>query len=183
MTHRIESDSMRTVEVPANALYGAQTQRAVNNFNFSNTPLPPAFIQAVAHIKKAAAQTNGELELLDATMAKAIVQASDQLISGAHADQFPVDVFQTGSGTSTNMNVNEVLAHLASEALGQPVGPNDHVNMSQSSNDVIPSAIHISAALAIEHDLQPALEHLQDRKSTRLNSSHVAISYAVFCLK
>lgn len=162
MTHRIESDSMGTVEVPANALYGAQTQRAVNNFNFSNTPLPPAFIQAVAHIKKAAAQTNGELALLDATMAKAIVQASDQLISGAHADQFPVDVFQTGSGTSTNMNVNEVLAHLASEALGQPVGPNDHVNMSQSSNDVIPSAIHISAALAIEHDLQPALEHLHN---------------------
>src|SRR5690625_5721857 len=93
-------------------------------------------------------------------MAKALVHASDQLLSGAHADQFPVDVFQTGSGTSTNMNVNEVLAHLASEALGQPVGPNDHVNMSQSSNDVIPSAIHISAALAIEHDLQPALEHL-----------------------
>lgn len=160
MTHRTESDSMGTIEVPANALYGAQTQRALNNFNFSNTPLPASFIRAVAHIKKAAAQTNDELKLLDAPMANAIAQACDQLIGGAHADQFPVDVFQTGSGTSTNMNVNEVLAHLASESLGQPVSANDHVNMSQSSNDVIPSAIHISAALAIEHQLQPALEHL-----------------------
>ncbi|MDQ2078364.1 aspartate ammonia-lyase [Marinimicrobium sp. ABcell2] len=160
MKYRTESDSMGTIKVPSDALYGAQTQRAVDNFTLSNTPLPASFIRAIAHIKKAAAQANSELELLDSKMAGAIVDACDQLIAGEHSDQFPVDVFQTGSGTSTNMNVNEVLAHLASEALGQPIGANDHVNMSQSSNDVIPTAIHVSAALAIQNQLQPALEHL-----------------------
>jgi fumarate hydratase, class II len=160
MKTRTESDSMGTIEVPADALYGAQTQRAVNNFTLSNTPLPASFIRAVAHIKKAAAQANSELELLDGKMADAIVVACEQLIAGGHADQFPVDIFQTGSGTSTNMNVNEVLAHLASESLDQLVSANDHVNMSQSSNDVIPTAIHVSAALAIHNQLQPGLEHL-----------------------
>lgn len=157
---RIEVDSMGEIQVPAAALYGAQTQRAVNNFAISGWPLPPAFIQAVALVKKTAAQVNQELGLLDTTIAQAIIIASEAIIAGEHAEQFPVDVFQTGSGTSTNMNVNEVIAHLASAAAHQTVHPNDHVNMSQSSNDVIPTAIHISAALRLEHKLFPALEHL-----------------------
>jgi len=159
-TFRTEHDTMGEVQVPASALYGAQTQRAIDNFAISNLRLPLRFIHAVAHIKKAAAQTNLELGLLDATIAAAIIRASETIITGEHADQFPVDVFQTGSGTSTNMNVNEVIAHVASEFAGQAIHPNDHVNMSQSSNDTIPSAIHISAALAFEQQLIPALENL-----------------------
>jgi len=158
--YRTEHDTMGEVQVPASALYGAQTQRAINNFHFSCLRLPLRFIQAVAHIKKAAAQANMQLGLLDRDIAQGIIRASEIVIAGIHADQFPVDVFQTGSGTSTNMNVNEVLAHLASEMTGKPVHPNDHVNMSQSSNDTIPSAIHISAALAFEQQLIPALEYL-----------------------
>ena len=157
---RTEHDTMGEVQVPASALYGAQTQRAIDNFSISQLRLPPHFIVAVAHIKKAAAQANVELGLLDAKIAQAIISASEKIIAGNHSDQFPVDVFQTGSGTSTNMNVNEVIARLASEAAGQSVHANDHVNMSQSSNDTIPSAIHISAALAFEKDLLPALENL-----------------------
>lgn len=157
---RTETDSMGAIEVPSGALYGAQTQRAINNFTLSNTPLPGSFIKAVAHIKKAAAQVNSALDLLDSDMAEAIAKACDQIIEGQYADQFPVDVFQTGSGTSTNMNVNEVVAHLASKSLGKKVGANDHVNMSQSSNDVIPTAIHLSAALEIHNQLMPAIEHL-----------------------
>jgi fumarate hydratase, class II len=159
---RTETDSMGDIQVPAKALYGAQTQRARDNFSLSGIPLPAAFIQAVAQIKKAAAQTNAELGLLDLKIADAIANASDRIIAGEHADQFPLDVFQTGSGTSTNMNVNEVLAHLASEACGETVSANDYVNMSQSSNDVIPTAIHVSAALALEQELLPALQHLID---------------------
>ncbi len=159
-TFRTEHDTMGEVQVPASALYGAQTQRAIDNFAISTLRLPARFIHAVAHIKKAAAQTNLELGLLDANIAAAIIRASETIIAGEHAEQFPVDVFQTGSGTSTNMNVNEVIAHLASEFAGQAIHANDHVNMSQSSNDTIPSAIHISAALAFEQQLIPALENL-----------------------
>jgi len=159
-TFRTEHDTMGEVQVPASALYGAQTQRAIDNFAFSGLRLQARFIHAVAHIKKAAAQTNLELGLLDANIAAAIIRASEAIIAGEHAEQFPVNVFQTGSGTSTNMNVNEVIAHLASEFASLPIHANDHVNMSQSSNDTIPSAIHISAALAFEQQLIPALENL-----------------------
>lgn len=159
-TFRTEHDTMGEVQVPASALYGAQTQRAIDNFAFSGLRLQARFIHAVAHIKKATAQTNLELGLLDANIAAAIIRASEAIIAGEHAEQFPVDVFQTGSGTSTNMNVNEVIAHLASEYASLPIHGNDHVNMSQSSNDTIPSAIHISAALAFEQQLIPALENL-----------------------
>ncbi|RYZ96835.1 MAG: aspartate ammonia-lyase, partial [Moraxellaceae bacterium] len=157
---RIEHDTMGEVQVPASALYGAQTQRALNNFLLSELTLPTNFIRAIAHIKKAAAQTNLQLKLLDSEIAQGIIQASETIIAGEHADQFPIDVFQTGSGTSTNMNVNEVIAHLASNITGKKVHANDHVNMSQSSNDTIPSAIHISAAIAFEQQLIPSLEHL-----------------------
>lgn len=157
---RTETDSMGEVQVPVTALYGAQTQRALNNFTISGTRLPASFIYAVALIKKTAAQVNRELGLLDNTFAQAIIDASEAIMRGEHADQFPVDVFQTGSGTSTNMNVNEVIAHLASRLAQQSVNANDHVNMSQSSNDVIPTAIHLSAVLQLEQKLLPALEHL-----------------------
>ncbi len=169
---RIEQDSMGDVQVPSTALYAAQTQRAINNFAISGLRLPMRFIQAVAQIKKAAAQTNVELNLLDAKIAAAIISASEAIIDGKHSEQFPVDVFQTGSGTSTNMNVNEVIAHLATKLAGKNVHPNDHVNMSQSSNDTIPSAIHISAALALERQLFPALENLHTSllgKAAQLN--------------
>lgn len=157
---RTEHDTMGEVQVPASAFYGAQTQRALDNFTFSNLRLPIAFILAITQIKKAAAQTNFALGLLDEKTAQGIIRASDIIISGEHADQFPIDVFQTGSGTSTNMNVNEVIAHMASKLSGATIHANDHVNMSQSSNDTIPSAIHISAALAFEQQLIPALENL-----------------------
>lgn len=157
---RIEADTMGEVQVPASARYGAQTQRAINNFTISGLRLPDSFIGAVALIKKTAAQVNSELGLLDKAIAQAIIQASESIINGEHADQFPVDVFQTGSGTSTNMNVNEVIAHIATERAQQAVNANDHVNMSQSSNDVIPTAIHVSAALQLEQKLFPAIEHL-----------------------
>ena len=157
---RVERDSMGELDVPESALYGAQTQRAVNNFPVSGQPLPPAFIAAVARIKRAAAQVNQELGLLDEARAKAIVTAADEIIDGKHPDQFPVDVFQTGSGTSTNMNVNEVISHLASRD-GLEVGPNDHVNMGQSSNDVIPTAIHLAAAIQVRERLLPALGYLR----------------------
>jgi fumarate hydratase, class II len=169
---RIEHDTMGEVQVPSTALYGAQTQRAINNFSMSGLRLPGRFIQAVAQIKKAAAQANVELNLLDAKIAAAIISASEAIIDGKHSEQFPVDVFQTGSGTSTNMNVNEVIAHLATTLAGKNVHPNDHVNMSQSSNDTIPSAIHISAAVSLEQQLFPALENLHTSllgKAAQLN--------------
>ncbi|MCS2610171.1 class II fumarate hydratase [Halomonas dongshanensis] len=173
MNTRTERDSMGELSVPADALYGAQTQRAVNNFPVSHTPLPSAFVHAVARIKLAAAETNRELGLLDEARANAIVRAAQAVIEGEHDDQFPVDVFQTGSGTSTNMNVNEVLATLASRD-GESVGPNDHVNMGQSSNDVIPTAIHVSAAVAVHERLRPALVHLRDTIDKRAAElSHV----------
>ncbi|MBM3204110.1 class II fumarate hydratase, partial [Candidatus Woesearchaeota archaeon] len=154
---RTETDSLGELQVPLNALYAAQTQRAVANFPVSGLRMPPAFIQAVARIKRGAAQINAELGLLDAVRAQAIRQAAGEIIDGQHADQFPVDVFQTGSGTSTNMNLNEVIATLASRHAGLAVSPNDHVNLGQSSNDTIPTAIHLSAALACHQQLLPAL--------------------------
>ena len=173
MDTRIERDSMGELEVPAKALYGAQTQRAINNFPVSGTPMPVAFVHAVARIKLAAARSNHQLGLLDAERAQAIEKAAQAVIDGQHDDHFPIDVFQTGSGTSTNMNVNEVLATLASRE-GVEVAPNDHVNMGQSSNDVIPTAIHLSAAIAVNESLKPALVALQatiDRRADEL--SHV----------
>ncbi|MDR1189931.1 MAG: class II fumarate hydratase [Bifidobacteriaceae bacterium] len=158
--YRTEHDTMGEVLVPANALYGAQTARAVENFPISGRPLDPAQIHALARIKKAAAQTNAELGILDRPRARAIEWAAEQVIAGRHDDQFPVDVYQTGSGTSSNMNMNEVLAHLATEHLGEPVHPNDHVNASQSSNDVFPTSVHLAAAEASSRDLSPALDRL-----------------------
>ncbi|MCC5902851.1 MAG: class II fumarate hydratase [Halomonas sp.] len=160
MNMRKEHDSMGELEVPANALYGAQTQRAINNFPVSGTPLPAAFIHAVARIKLAAARVNHQLGLLDEKRAGAIEKAAQAVIDGQHDEHFPVDVYQTGSGTSTNMNVNEVLATLASRE-GVEVTPNDHVNMGQSSNDVIPTAIHLAAAIALDGSLRPALLRLR----------------------
>ncbi|HTQ37080.1 MAG TPA: class II fumarate hydratase, partial [Steroidobacteraceae bacterium] len=157
---RIERDSMGELQVPAAALWGAQTQRAVQNFPISGRRMPRDFIRAVALIKAAAARANSGLGLLDADIAAAIVQAADEVAAGGHDAQFPVDVFQTGSGTSTNMNANEVIAHLAARRLGRAVHANDAVNMSQSSNDVIPTAIHAGAALAWRESLRPALLHL-----------------------
>jgi fumarate hydratase class II len=157
---RKERDSLGEIEVAAEALWGAQTERARRNFQLSGQRLPADFIAALALIKAAAARANSGLGLLPAEVGTAISRAAESVALGAHADQFPLDVFQTGSGTSTNMNANEVIATLASRTLGRSVHPNDHVNMCQSSNDVIPSAIHVSAALATRRALLPALETL-----------------------
>jgi fumarate hydratase, class II len=159
---RTERDSMGELQVPADALWGAQTQRAVQNFPISGLTLPRAFIAALGLIKQAAARANTRLGLLEMEVARAIDSAAAEVEKGRYGAQFPIDVFQTGSGTSTNMNANEVIATLASRRLGRTVHPNDHVNMGQSSNDVIPTAIHVSAALSVRRDLVPALEHLRD---------------------
>ncbi len=158
---RVERDSMGELKVPADALWGAQTQRAVENFPISGLTMPREFIRALGLIKAAAAETNASLGLLDKDIARAISQAANEVAEGEHDAHFPIDVFQTGSGTSSNMNSNEVIAHLASKILGREVHPNDHVNMCQSSNDVIPTAIHVSAALVINDNLVPALDHLE----------------------
>jgi len=158
--YRIEHDSMGEVKVPAEAKWAAQTQRAVDNFPISGLRIERSLIAALAMIKGASAQVNAGLKLLDKKMADAIAQAADEGAAGQWDDQFPIDVYQTGSGTSSNMNMNEVLAHLAADKLGQAVHPNDHVNASQSSNDVFPSAIHVAAAVSIQDELIPALEHL-----------------------
>ncbi|TFH89512.1 class II fumarate hydratase [Vibrio ouci] len=157
---RTEQDSMGEVKVPADALYQAQTQRAVDNFKFSAHTMPVPFIQALAYIKQSAALTNSTLGLLEGDIAQAINEAAQTIIDGEHINQFPVDVFQTGSGTSSNMNANEVIATLASNLLGAPISPNDHVNMGQSSNDVVPTAIQVSTAIVAETRLIPALNHL-----------------------
>ena len=157
---RIEHDTMGEVRVPASALYGAQTQRAVENFPISGAGLEPAQIVALARIKRAAAMVNGQLGILEPGLAGAIVAAADEVIAGQHSEQFPIDVYQTGSGTSSNMNMNEVLATLAGAILGSPVHPNDHVNASQSSNDVFPTSVHVAVTGALIRDLIPALEHL-----------------------
>src|SRR5260370_29298713 len=160
MKTRVEHDSMGEVEVPADALWGAQTQRAVENFPVSGEGIGRDLIGALASIKGAAAVVNGELGVLDAAMAQAIHDAAASVARGEHDDQFPIDVFQTGSGTSSNMNANEVIAALASRRLGGPVHPNDHVNASQSSNDVFPSAIHLAATRLFTGSVMPALDHL-----------------------
>jgi fumarate hydratase class II len=158
--YRIEHDTMGEVRVPAAALYGAQTQRAVENFPISGDRLDPAQLTALARIKKAAALANKQLGTLDGAIADAIAAAADQVIAGGAEDQFPIDVYQTGSGTSTNMNMNEVLATLATRSLGSPVHPNDHVNASQSSNDVFPTSVHVAVTQELLHDLIPALGYL-----------------------
>jgi fumarate hydratase class II len=158
--YRIEHDTMGEVRVPIDALYGAQTQRAVENFPISGSGLEPAQIVALARIKKSAAEVNASLGVIDTGIADAIVTAAETIIAGQHQDQFPIDVYQTGSGTSSNMNINEVLATLASEYLGSPVHPNDHVNASQSSNDVFPTSVHVAVTGALLGQLIPSLEHL-----------------------
>ena len=151
---------MGEMAVPAEALYGASTQRAVLNFPISGQPMPAGFIHALALIKQAAAETNGELGLVEPEMARAIAASAASVAAGHHDDAFPIDIYQTGSGTSTNMNANEVIAHLATARLGTPVHPNDHVNAGQSSNDVIPTAMQLAGAIAIHATLLPALERL-----------------------
>jgi fumarate hydratase class II len=164
---RLERDSMGELPVPADAYYGAQTQRAVLNFPISGLTMPPDMIHALARVKAAAAEVNAGLGLLEAKIADAIVAAANEVAEGRLDDQFPIDVYQTGSGTSTNMNLNEVIANRATEILGGDRGtklvhPNDHVNTGQSSNDTIPTAIHIAALLAVDRELIPALGHLQE---------------------
>ena len=159
---RTERDSMGELKVPADALWGAQTQRAVQNFPISGLTLPRAFIAALALIKQAAARANTALGLLNGKVSQAVESAAAEVAAGTHDAHFPIDVFQTGSGTSTNMNANEVIAALATRTLGKAVHPNDDVNMGQSSNDAIPTAIHVSAALSVRRELVPALEHLRD---------------------
>jgi fumarate hydratase class II len=161
--HRIEQDSMGEVRVPEAALYGAQTQRALENFDISGQRFPRGFIRALGLVKEAAALTNGELGALDPAMAETIARCAREVARGDWDEHFPLDIYQTGSGTSTNMNANEVIARRANQALGegQPrVHPNDHVNSGQSSNDVIPTTIHVAARVAIEEDLIPALDVL-----------------------
>jgi fumarate hydratase class II len=158
---------MGELQVPADALWGAQTQRAVQNFPISGMPMPPAFIAALGLVKQAAARANMKLGLLDEATGKAVDESAAEVAAGKHVAQFPIDVFQTGSGTSSNMNANEVIARLASQRLGKPVHPNDHVNMGQSSNDVIPTTIHVSAALAVRRELIPSLEHLRETLSLK----------------
>ena len=158
--YRIEHDTMGEVRVPRDALWAAQTQRAVENFPISGSGLEDAQIIALARIKRGAAIVNGELDVLPADVVEAIVGAADEIIAGEHLDQFPIDVYQTGSGTSSNMNINEVLGSLASTRLGRPVHPNDDVNASQSSNDVFPTSVHLAATEAVQTVLVPALEHL-----------------------
>ena len=172
---RIEQDSMGELKVPEDALYAAQTQRAVENFPVSGLPMPPAFIRAVALIKQCAAGVNMELGLLDPVIAGAIQSAAGEIVEGRHLRHFPIDVFQTGSGTSTNMNANEVIATLASRVSGHKVGANDHVNMGQSSNDVIPTAIHLSAAIECKSRLLPALDKLADAIETRARTLDHAV--------
>src|SRR5437016_5425143 len=165
---RLEKDSMGEMQVPADAYYGAQTARAVENFPISDLRFSRRFIAAMGLIKSACAETNHDLGLLDERREKLIQQASQEVIDGKLDGQFVIDIFQTGSGTSTNMNANEVIASRANELASgkrggkEPVHPNDHVNMQQSSNDVIPTAMHVSAAAAIKESLVPALDHLAD---------------------
>ena len=172
---RVERDSMGELRVPAQALWGAQTQRAVDNFPISGMPMPKAFVRALGLIKWAAAGANGELGLLPTAKARAIQAAAAEVAEGKHDAQFPVDVFQTGSGTSSNMNANEVIARLASQRSAAPIHANDDVNMGQSSNDVIPTAIHVSAALLVAEELLPALGHLQETLEAKAHDSDAIV--------
>lgn len=166
---RIEKDSMGEVKVPETALYGAQTQRAVNNFPISGLTMPRSFIRALGLIKASAAKVNTDLGLLDANKSAAITKAALSVSLGKYDSEFPIDIFQTGSGTSTNMNANEVIAQLAHTDSGIAIHPNDDVNMSQSSNDVIPTAIHVSASLVLHENCLPALKHLREILVKRAN--------------
>jgi len=168
--YRIEKDSMGELKVPKEAAYGAQTQRAVENFPISGITMPKAFIQALGLVKQACANANHTLGGLDENRRRAISSICDDIINGDLMDQFPLDVFQTGSATSTNMNANEVIANLASREAGDRVHPNDHVNMSQSSNDVIPTTIHVSAAIACHQQLLPEINHLIAQIDSRAES-------------
>ena len=170
--YRVERDSLGEVQVPDQALYGAQTQRAFENFPISGQRFGRGFLHALGLIKKAAARTNKELGNLDADVADAIIEAAGEVADGKWDDEFVLDIYQTGSGTSTNMNANEVIARRADHILGRDdvVHPNDHVNFGQSSNDVIPSAIHVSARVALERDLAPALSHLRDALSAKADA-------------
>ncbi|HMT38562.1 MAG TPA: class II fumarate hydratase [Thermomonas sp.] len=171
---RLEHDSMGTLQVPASALWGAQTQRARDNFRISGRPMPDAFVRALALVKASAAVVNGHLGLLDRARADAIMEAATAVAGGAHADQFPIDRYQTGSGTSSNMNANEVIAHLAARDAGLPIHPNDHVNLGQSSNDVVPTAIRVMAVVEARRALLPALAHLRkaiDKRAKGLGKS------------
>jgi fumarate hydratase class II len=178
MRYRIEKDSLGDVRVPADAYWGAQTQRAVENFPISGQRMPRRFIQALGLIKRACAQANEELGLLPVDRAEWIAAAAQEVIDGRWDAHFPVDVFQTGSATSTNMNANEVIANRAIELMGgeigtkTPVHPNDHVNRGQSSNDVIPTALHVAGALALEEDLLPALRYLRASLATKAGAFH-----------
>ena len=167
--YRIEKDSLGEMKVPENALYGAQTQRAVENFPISGQLFGRRFIEALGLIKKSAAEVNAELGVLDEEIAEAVAMAAAEVAEGKWDDQFIVDIYQTGSGTSTNMNMNEVVAYRASELHGEQVHPNDHVNFGQSSNDVIPTAIHVSARVSIEEELLPALGHLSTALTEKAN--------------
>jgi fumarate hydratase class II len=160
--YRTEKDSMGEMRVPADALWGPQTQRAVENFPVSGQPMPPEFVRALGLVKAAAANVNAALGLIEPEVAKAIGEAAREVMEGRLDAQFPIDVFQTGSGTSSNMNANEVIARRASAVSGRRIHPNDHVNFGQSSNDVIPTVLHVSALLLVERELLPALEHLKD---------------------
>ncbi|WP_276667235.1 class II fumarate hydratase [Thalassolituus oleivorans] len=168
---RIEHDSMGDLEVPAHALYGAQTQRAINNFNISQQTMPSTFIRALLQVKMAAAEANRQLDQLDVEIAAAIQKSAKGLLNSDDLmDHFPIDIFQTGSGTSTNMNANEVLAHLAAMMCGQEVNANDHVNAGQSSNDVIPTSIHVATSIGLAHELLPALNHLKQVMNAKAES-------------
>jgi fumarate hydratase class II len=171
--YRTVHDSMGELQVPETALWGAQTQRAVDNFPISGMPMPRRFIEALGLVKWAAAGANAELGLLTSKKAVAIQQAALAVAKGDYDEHFPIDVFQTGSGTSSNMNANEVIATVSSETLGSEIHPNDHVNMSQSSNDVIPTCVHVSAAMGLQDHLLPALRHLSsvlDKKARETDS-------------
>jgi len=176
---RIERDSMGEMQVPDDALYGASTQRAVLNFPVSGRPLPAGFLRGLGMVKLACAVANEQLGLLSSDKSRLIQQVAQEVVAGKLAAHFPVDVFQTGSGTSSNMNINEVIANRASQLSGQPIGskkplhPNDDVNLGQSSNDIIPTALHVSVAVALREDLVPALEELAsalEQKTTSFRS-------------
>ncbi len=164
---RIEHDSMGELRVPAAAFWGAQTQRALDNFHISGEPMPQAFLRALAQVKEAAAEVNAQLGLLDAPRANAIAKAAQAVSDGEYAEQFPIDRYQPGSGTSTNMNANEVIARIAAKSAKLEIHPNDHVNLGQSSNDVIPTTIRVMAAIEVQRSLLPALSHLQKTIATQ----------------
>uniref|UniRef100_A0A832ML71 Fumarate hydratase class II n=1 Tax=Eiseniibacteriota bacterium TaxID=2212470 RepID=A0A832ML71_UNCEI len=175
---RTEKDSLGEMQVPADAMYGPQTQRAVENFPVSGQPMPAEFVRALGLVKAAAARVNAALGTLDPAMAKTIERAATEVAEGRWDAHFPVDVFQTGSGTSSNMNANEVIARRASELLGAKVHPNDHVNFGQSSNDVIPTVLHVSAVLQIERELLPALAHLWKHLDEKARAFHDVLKTA-----